>query len=290
MRKSEVLEVCISSAMGWWEVRARSPFLLFVPGECLSCLGQTDVRNAEASRGIEQKEVAEFNNQHHKRHLSQCITLCSFEALPEPFPLSYLLLLITGFTYCPTGEQKGHVRFIGKEVSREQKPLTCMQTVTAAVRVTLTIAARLGGWRQENSVEGSQDPFSSQDRELLKAVQNLFSLIPAYQAGKAVSFYHRRRAITSQPATSLLHSEWHFRRQPVGPSPICHECALRCLFWLKQRENSCWGLGKKCGELQQPRFWYSSARRNIFDIPKSASPGSQPNPPQPEAPRSQAQP
>lgn len=46
-------------------------------------------------------------------------------------------------------------------------------------------------------------------------------------------------------ATSLLHAEWHFRRQPVDPSPVCHKCALRSLFWLQQGENSCWGIGEK---------------------------------------------
>jgi len=59
-----------------------------------------------------------------------------------------------------------------------------------------------------NSVEGSQDPLKSQDREFLRcsALQNHFCLILVEQASKVFFFYHRR-GITYQPATSLLHGE-----------------------------------------------------------------------------------
>lgn len=86
-----------------------------------------------------------FNKQHHKRHLSQCIPFCSSEAPPEPFPLSCLLPLITEFTYCPLGKQKGHFRFAGKEMPIEAKTLTCMQTVTVAVKVIFTHGRKIWG-------------------------------------------------------------------------------------------------------------------------------------------------
>lgn len=83
------------------------------------------------------------------------------------------------------------------------------------------------GDREGSSVEGSQDPFKSQDREFLRcsALQNHFCLILAEQASKFFFFYHRR-GIKHQPATSLLHGEWHFRKQPVGlvlSACICSE-------------------------------------------------------------------
>lgn len=140
------MEVCISSATGmeWCEVSTRSPFLLFISEKPLSCLGHAD---EQASWGIEQKEVAEC--------LTNGLTkgICHNASLsvpprrlpPGPFPLSCLLPLITEFTSRPTGEQKGHFRFAAKEVFIEEKTLTCMQTVTAAVKVILTHGSKVWG-------------------------------------------------------------------------------------------------------------------------------------------------
>lgn len=109
----------------------------------------------------------------------------------------------------------------------EAEALTCMQTETASVQVILTHSWEDLGDREGSSVEGSQDPFKSQDREFLRcsALQNHFCLILAEQASKFFFFYHRR-GIKHQPATSLLHGEWHFRKQPVGlvlSACICSE-------------------------------------------------------------------
>lgn len=94
---------------------------------------------AESSWGIEQEEVADYlAKQHHNASVPSRLP-------PEPFPLSCLLPLITEFTYCPTGEQKGHFRFAGKEVFIEEKTLACMQTVITAVKVIFTHGSKIWG-------------------------------------------------------------------------------------------------------------------------------------------------
>lgn len=110
-----------------------------------------------ASWGTEQREVAEC--------LTNLITkgVCHNASppvppglSPEPFPLSCLLPLITEFTYCPSGGQKGHFRFAGKEVSAEEKPLSCRQTVTAAGNVICTHGSKI--WGMEMGKECRRQP------------------------------------------------------------------------------------------------------------------------------------
>jgi len=120
-----------------------------------------------------------FNKQHHKRHLSQCITFCSSEAPAKASPFAsppspnYRIYSLSHW------RAKGLLQVRRKGNVYRGKTLSCKQTVTAAVKVIFTHGRKTWGTEVAKQCRRQQDPFSSQDRELLKAVQNLFCLIPA---------------------------------------------------------------------------------------------------------------